>query len=124
MEFQSYAYGQNHFDVDVDLQTVLTRYWRDYESHHDEMSRWGELMGSEALEVGYHVDHGADPVLVMHDLDGNRVDRARIAPSQRDLLAKLAPMMRPAYDGGSWHHHYAIGYPSKPPTRSTSTRRS
>ena len=110
MEFQSYAYGQNHFDVDVDLQTVLTRYWRDYESHHDEMSRWGELMGSEALEVGYHVDHGADPVLVMHDLDGNRVDRARIAPSQRDLLAKLAPMMRPAYDGGSWHHHYAIGY--------------
>jgi alkylation response protein AidB-like acyl-CoA dehydrogenase len=110
VEFQSYAYGQNHFTVDVDLQTVLARYWRDYESHRDEMTRWGDLMGSEALEVGYHVDQGADPVLIMHDLDGNRVDRARIAPSQRDLLAKIAPMMRPAYDGGSWHHHYAIGY--------------
>ncbi len=110
MEFQSYAYRQNHFTVDDDLQVVLSSYWRDFDSNRDEMVRWGDLMGTEALEVGYHIDQGADPVLVMHDLDGNRVDRARISPAQRDLLAKLAPMMRPAYDGGSWHHHYAIGY--------------
>jgi acyl-CoA dehydrogenase len=70
------------------------------------MTRWGDLMGGEALEVGYHVDQGADPELVMHDLDGNRVDRVRISPAQRDLLTKLVPMMRPAYEGGSWHHHY------------------
>lgn len=108
MEFQSYAYGRNHFSVDTDLQAVLEHYWQGYDP--GEMTAWGELMGSEALEVGYHVDQGATPVLVMHDLDGNRVDRARIAPSQRALLAKLAPMMRPAYEGGSWHHHYAIGY--------------
>jgi len=110
VEFLSYAYGQNHFTVDADLQAVLARYWREYDAHLDEMAYWGDLMGTEALEVGYHIDQGADPVLVMHDLDGNRVDRARIAPAQKALLAKLVPMMRPAYDGGSWHHHYAIGY--------------
>jgi acyl-CoA dehydrogenase len=110
VEFQSYAYGQNHFAVDADLQAVLNTYWGDFESHREEMVRWGELMGTEVLEVGYHIDQGADPVFVMHDLDGNRVDRVRIAPSQRDLLTKLVPMMRPAYEGGSWHHHYAIGY--------------
>lgn len=110
MEFQSYAYGQNHFNLDTDLQTVLGSYWNDFESHRDELAEWGVLMGSEVMEVGYHVDRGADPVLVMHDLDGNRIDRARISPAQRDLLSKLVPMMRPAYEGGSWHHHYAIGY--------------
>jgi acyl-CoA dehydrogenase len=110
VEFQSYAYGQNHFTVDTDLQVVLSSYWQDFESHREEMTRWGDLMGGEALEVGYHVDQGADPELVMHDLDGNRVDRVRISPAQRDLLTKLVPMMRPAYEGGSWHHHYGIGY--------------
>ncbi|GBD85989.1 putative acyl-CoA dehydrogenase AidB [bacterium BMS3Abin02] len=110
MEFQSYAYGQNHFTIDADLSVVLSRYWRDFDAHREEMTRWGLLMGSEAYEVGYHIDQGAIPELVMHDLDGNRVDRARISPAQKALLAKLTPMMRPIYDGGSWHHHYAIGY--------------
>jgi acyl-CoA dehydrogenase len=110
VEFQSYAYGQNHFAVDGDLQVVLDRYWGDFAAHAEEMHRWGEVMGTDALETGYHIDHGAWPVLVMHDLDGNRVDRVRISPAQRTLLARLAPMMRPAYEGGSWHHHYAIGY--------------
>lgn len=110
MEFQSYAYGKNHFTIDGDLHVVLSRYWQGFDEHREEMARWGALMGSEAYEVGYHVDQGALPELVMHDLDGTRVDRARISPAQKTLLTKLAPMMRPAYDGGSWHHHYAIGY--------------
>lgn len=110
MEFVSYAYGLNHFTADPDLQVVLRRHWSGFDDHRTELARWGELLGGEAYEVGYHVDHGAVPVLVMHDLDANRVDRVRLAPSQQALLAKLTPMMRPAYEGGSWHHHYAIGY--------------
>lgn len=110
MESISYAYGTNHFTQDRDLPVVLARYWSGFDDHRAEMTRWGDLMGTEAYAVGYHVDQGAVPVLVMHDLDANRVDRVRLSPAQKSLLQELAPMMRPPYEGGSWHHHYAIGY--------------
>ncbi len=110
MRFQAYAYGRNHFTLDADLQTVLRRYWPQADQHWDELVRWGELTGGEAYRVAYHVDQESPPVLVMHDLDGNRVDRVRLSPAQESLLGKLAPLMRPPYEGGSWHHHYALGY--------------
>ncbi|BAS26286.1 acyl-CoA dehydrogenase family protein [Limnochorda pilosa] len=110
MRLQSYAYGKNHFTLDQDLQAVLGRYWPDVEAHRPQLQAWGELMGGEAYRVGYHVDREAPPVLVMHDLDGNRVDRVRLSPAQEALLQELAPLMRPPYQGGSWHHHYALGY--------------
>ena len=52
MEFQSYAYGKNHFTIDGDLHVVLSRYWQGFDAHREEMARWGALMGSEAYEVG------------------------------------------------------------------------
>jgi acyl-CoA dehydrogenase len=110
MEFQSYAYGQNHWDLDADLPVVLARYWPELKRHGEELHRFGALVGREAYEVAYHVDRDARPVLVMHDLDGNRVDRVRLSPAEHALLKQLAPMMRPPYEGGSWHHHYAMGY--------------
>ncbi|MDI3317596.1 MAG: acyl-CoA dehydrogenase family protein [Bacillota bacterium] len=110
MRFQSYAYGRNHFTLDPDLQAVLRHFWPDARAHWPELERWGELLGGEAYKVGYHVDQEAPPVLVMHDLDGNRVDRVRLSPAQEALLPKLAPLMEPPYRGGSWHHHYALGY--------------
>src|SRR5690606_16254528 len=36
--------------------------------------------------------------------------RVRLSPAQEALLRELAPMNRPPYEGGSWHHHYALGY--------------
>lgn len=110
MEFRSYIYGKNHWELDSDLPVVLARYWPEMRAHGDELRRFGVLAGREAYEVAYHVDHDAQPVLLMHDLDGNRIDRVRLSPAQRALLKELAPMMRPAYAGGSWHHHYALGY--------------
>ena len=89
---------------------MLAHYWPGYLAHEDELRRFGALAGKEVYEVAYHVDHDARPVLVMHDLDGNRVDRVRLSPAQEALLRKLAPMNRPPYEGGSWHHHYALGY--------------
>lgn len=46
----------------------------------------------------------------MHDLDGNRIDRALLSPAQAFLLEKLRPMVRPAYEGRGWPLHYALGY--------------
>jgi len=110
VRYQSYAYGQNHWDRDPDLRHVLALYWPGYTAHEEELRRFGALAGKEVYEVAYHVDHEAPPVLVMHDLDGNRVDRVRLSPAQEALLRELAPMNRPPYQGGSWHHHYALGY--------------
>lgn len=110
MRYQSYAYGQNHWELDRDLHNVLQRYWPGYTEHEGELRRLGALAGKEVYEVAYHVDHEAPPVLIAHDLDGNRVDRVRLSPAQTALLEQLAPMNRPPYEGGTWHHHYAQGY--------------
>jgi len=110
MQYQSYAYGQNHWERDPDLPNILRHYWPGYVEHEAQLRHFGALAGREVYEVGYHVDHESPPVLVMHDLDGNRVDRVRLSPAQAALLKELAPMNRPPYEGGNWHHHYALGY--------------
>jgi acyl-CoA dehydrogenase len=110
MEHIAYAYGQNHFASDTDLQTVLKHYWKDAPRHWDELTRFGAYAGSEIYETVYHVDHDAPPILVTHDLDGNRVDRVRLSPAHKKVLQETAHINRPQYEGGSWHHHYALGY--------------
>ena len=110
MRFQSYAYGTNHWRLDPDLKPVLAQWWGDLRGHEAELDAFGELAGGEAYRVADHVDHECPPTLVMHDLDGNRVDRARLSPAHEALLRRLAAINRPPYEGGSWHHHYALGY--------------
>jgi len=106
----SYAYGTNHFDRDPDLAAVLGTFWRDFPGHRDDLHRFGQFAGEDVYETVYHVDHDAAPVLVTHDLDGQRVDRARLSPAERVILKAAAHINRPPYEGGSWHHHYALGY--------------
>ncbi|RIH83424.1 acyl-CoA dehydrogenase family protein [Calidithermus roseus] len=110
MEHQSYAYGRNHFLLDPDLPALLKRYWQGWEAHRGELVAFGELAGGEAYRVADHVDKEARPVLVMHDLEGKRIDRVRLSPAQEALLGRLAAINRPPYEGGSWHHHFTQGY--------------
>ena len=110
MNFQSYAYGLNHWEVDKDLQHVLGHYWKDVNRYAESLGDFGRLAGTEVYEAAYHIDHEAGPVLVMHDLDGRRVDRVRLSPVEKSLLKQLAVINRPPYEGGSWHHHFAYGY--------------
>ncbi len=110
MEFQSYAYGKNHFTLDPDLPHVLSRYWPGFEAHRADLEAFGEVAGGRAYALADHVDRAARPVLVMHDLEGRRVDRARLSPAHQALLEDLAFINRPPYEGGSWHHHFALGY--------------
>ena len=110
MNFQSYAYGMNHWEADKDLQHVLQLYWPGLNQHQQDLWDFGQLAGTEIYETAYHIDHDAGPVLIMHDLDGKRVDRVRFSPAEKGLLKKLAFINRPPYEGGSWHHHFAYGY--------------
>ncbi len=110
MQFQSYAFGKNHYRLDRDLPVLLRHYWPEYSQHENQLTQFGELVGGSAYEVAYHVDHDARPVLLMHDLDGRRIDRVRLSPAHEQLLKQLVPINRPPYEGGSWHHHYALGF--------------
>ena len=110
MEYQSYAYGKNHWLLEPDLGPVLRQYWPDMAAHEAELERFGVLAGGRAYEVADWVDRAASPELVMYDLDGQRVDRARLDPAHAGLLRELAFINRPPYEGGSWRHHFALGY--------------
>ncbi len=110
MKAISYAYGKNHWELDPDLKAVLGSYWPDMTSCAPGLRRFGALAGKRIYETAYHVDHEARPVLVMHDLDGRRVDRVRLSPAHEALLKDLSFINRPPYEGGSWHHHFALGY--------------
>jgi len=110
MQFQSYAYGKNHWLLDPDLKPILKQYWLDLPRYEAAFVAFGALAGGRAYEVADYVDHHARPVLIMHDLDGNRIDRARLSPAHASLLKELAAINRPPYAGGSWHHHFALGY--------------
>lgn len=110
MNYQSYIYGKNHWRLEPDLKPILQHYWKSLPDHEQTLIDFGALAGGRAYEVADHIDHGATPVLVMHDLDGTRVDRARLSPAHAELLKDLACINRPPYEGGSWHHHFALGY--------------
>ena len=110
MQFQSYAYGKNHWLMEPDLPAILQQRWSDYPQHQAELEQFGALAGGRAYEVADWVDRSAPPELVMHDIHGQRVDRARLDPAHAGLLQELAPINRPPYEGGSWLHHFALGY--------------
>ncbi len=110
MEHLSYAYGTNHFDRDSDLQAVLKHFWPGHPSRWSDLKRFGDLAGKELYEATYHIDQDAQPVLVAHDLDGQRIDRVRLSPVQRQALADTAWIMQPPYQGDSWLYHFALLY--------------
>ncbi|GIW33921.1 MAG: hypothetical protein KatS3mg072_1254 [Meiothermus sp.] len=110
MEHQSYAYAKNHWMLESDLPALLNRYWKGWEAHRDEFESFGALAGGEAYRVADHVDKEARSVLVMHDLEGQRIDRVRLSPAQESLNRQLAAINRAPYQGGSWHLHFAQGF--------------
>lgn len=110
MEPLSYAYGTNHFDCDHDLQMILEHFWPQYKAHTQDLHQFGSLAGRDLYEAGYHIDREGGPVLIAHDLDGNRIDRVRLSPVQSDALKKSTWMMAPPYQGQSWMYHYALLY--------------
>jgi alkylation response protein AidB-like acyl-CoA dehydrogenase len=109
MDHQAYTYGMNHWDLETDLKPILKMYWKEYSNHLSELHDFGDLCGRDAYEVADFVDQHP-PELVMHDLDGGRIDRARLSPKHMKVLKDLAFMNQPPYGGDSWHHHFVLGY--------------
>ena len=110
MSYQSYICGKNHWLLEPDLKFILRRYWTDLPKHEPSLIDFGAVAGGPAYEVAAHVDRSAAPVLVMHDVNGQRIDRAQLSPAHADLLRQMAFINRPPYEGGSWHQHFTYGY--------------
>ncbi len=110
MQYQSYAYGKNHWLIEPDLKAILLSYWPDLPRHEPELERFGALAGGPAYALAAEIDRAAQPVLVMHAVDGQRIDRARLLPAHASLLKEMAFINRPPYEDGSWHQHFAFGY--------------
>ncbi len=110
MQFESYAYGRDHFQMDPDLAEVLGWSLGGKPEWIDKLPAIGKIGGGRAYQVAAHVDREANPRLVMHDLDGRRVDRVELCPEHSALLTELADINRPPYEGGAWQEHFAYGY--------------
>jgi acyl-CoA dehydrogenase len=110
MQFQSYAFGKNHWRLDPDLKHVLTKYGRAGEGFFQTIDEFGQFAGGMAYEVADFIDRAARPELINHDLNGNPVDRARLDPAHAQVLKEAAFINRFPYEGGTWHEHFALGY--------------
>ncbi len=110
MEFQSYAYGKNHWLLEPDLRSILLSYHSELSNWEPQFSAFGQVAGGKAYEMADQIDRAALPELIMYDLDGRRVDRARLDPAHASLLKELAWINQPPYEGGSWHTHFTLGY--------------
>jgi alkylation response protein AidB-like acyl-CoA dehydrogenase len=110
MHYQSFAYGKNHWLLEPDLGAILKQYWLDLPQYAADLERFGSLAGGEAYALAAEIDRSAQPVLVMHDTEGERIDRARLLPAHARLLKDMAFINRPPYECGSWHLHFAYGY--------------
>lgn len=110
MRIQSYITGKNHWLLEPDLPSILSQYWPEHINYQDELISFGELVGNRAYALADYIDHDAPPTLVMHDINGVRIDRARLCPAHENLLIDLAPMNCPPYRGSSWLHHFTLGF--------------
>ncbi len=74
----------------------------------------GEYVGNELYETAQYVDQFAEPKLVTWGINGERVDEAWLAPSERTALEKLLHEFgvnrSPYKQGGNWFEHYASIY--------------
>lgn len=105
-EHLSMAYGLNHYKVDKPLRDVLNYYLK----KTPDFDPLGEYVGTLVYEVLYRVDKMSQPIHIMWNLKGERVDVSWLDPAERllikDLMLKYGVNRYP-FNGGSWHEHYA-----------------
>jgi acyl-CoA dehydrogenase len=107
--YLSHAYGRNHFTVDRPFQVILQFHLKTL----PDLSRLGEFAGTDLYEVADYVDKLGHPEHIMWSVDGERVDRAWMAPSEMralEWLVKEAGVIRGPYRGGNWYEHFASLY--------------
>ena len=107
--YLSHAYGRNHFAIDRPFQAVL----QFHSGRLPDFAPLGDFVGKELYEVADYVDKLGHPQHIMWSVDGERVDRAWIAPSEMrvlDFLMREVGVNRGPYRRGDWFEHFAALY--------------
>ncbi len=105
----SHAYGRNHFTIDRPFQAILQFHLNTL----PDLTRLGEFAGKDLYEVAEYVDKFGHPEHIMWSVDGERVDRAWLAPSEMrvlEWLMKDAAVNLGPYRRGDWFEHFASLY--------------
>ncbi len=105
----SHAYDRNHFDIDRPFQSILKYHL----GFVPDLSSLGKFAGRELYEIADHVDKFGRPKHVMWSIDGDRVDKVWLEPSELWALEKLVRdygINRSPYHNGDWMKHFAALY--------------
>jgi alkylation response protein AidB-like acyl-CoA dehydrogenase len=105
----SSIYGKNHFEIDGPLQLIGRYFGRDFSG----LSELGLYAGTDLYEIAEHVDKRGRPQHVMWSIDGERVDRVWLDPSERESLDALVSRYHVnlfPYRDGDWFSHFASEY--------------
>ena len=105
----SSVYGKNVLDLDKPFLILSSYFGQDME----QLSSLGSYAGRDLYELAEHVDKRARPELIMWGIDGTRVDRAWLDPSEMSALERLVleyGVNRYPYSMNNWHLHFASIY--------------
>jgi alkylation response protein AidB-like acyl-CoA dehydrogenase len=105
----SNIYGKNHYEIDGFLKLTEKYFGEDF----SDLSSLGSFAGKDLYEIADYVDKQANPRLLMWGINGNRVDRTWIDPSERWALKRLMTEFGVnsfPYASGNWMKHFAALY--------------
>lgn len=117
--------GLNYMLNDEPLNRMINFFDRDIVSHGkgkvdplsssdiQDLSKMGEYVSNELIEIMDHVDHKGKPELIMWGLDGKRIDYVRLSPEHRRALQKLQELgsvSKSVSGKSSWMYHFISGY--------------
>ena len=107
--YLSNIYGLNHYELDYPLKNVMKYFGQDMSG----LGELGNFAGRDLYEIAEHVDRQSKPVHIMWGINGERVDRALLDPSERWALERLMTEFRVnyhPYNNGDWHRHFTSIY--------------
>ncbi len=117
--------GLNYMLNDEPLNRMINFFDREIVSHGkgkvgplsssdiQDLSKMGEYVSNELIEIMDNVDHKGKPELIMWGLDGKRIDYVRLSPEHRRALQKLqefGSVSKSVSGKSSWMYHFISGY--------------
>ncbi|MCI2974765.1 MAG: acyl-CoA dehydrogenase family protein [Ferrimicrobium sp.] len=104
----SYSVGINHYTVDPAVVKITTGIVPD--AFRSELTELGQFVGDQLLPVGNDIDHNSSVELISHDLDGNRIDQARLTHAHRAIYEQLRDVIDTWQRTAGFVGHFLQGY--------------
>ena len=103
-----YTVGINHFSVDPVVMAIAQGLVPD--PFLSQLADLGHLVGNHVVPVGNEIDHQPPIELISHDIDGRRVDQARLTQAHRSTYELLRPVIATPQTSAGFAGHFLEGY--------------